>query len=299
MITVMNFKVLITGSNGMLGSSFCRLYEHTDEVYAIHRDKKSYVSCSADFSLDLTKRVQLQKIFFRIKPDLVIHCAGLANVDKCEKIPELAYDANVTVTENIAQICATETKLVYISSDQVYGEVEDHSESNLNLKPMNIYGKTKLKGEHQVQEHSKDHIIIRTNIFGWNIKPGKINSAEWIYNSLRNNQPILLFDDYIFSPVYTESLGKIIMQLVRMYFTGIVNVGSKEPCTKYEFGKYLSEVFEFDKSLITKGSIADHDFAAPRPNNLTLNSQKLVDLCIVVPDYKTSIKIFYKNRPLL
>ena len=282
----------------MLGSSFCRLYVYTNEVYAIHRDIKSYVPCSADFSLDLMNRGKLKKIFSRIKPDLVIHCAGLTNVDKCEKIPELAYDANVIVTKHIAQICAKETKLVYISSDQVYGETDDHSESNIELKPMNMYGKTKLQGEHQVQENSTDHIIIRTNIFGWNAKPGKIHSAEWIYNSLKKKESIVLFDDYIFSPIYTEYLGEILMQLVRMDFIGIVNVGSKEPCTKYEFGMQLSEVFGFDKSLITKGSITEHDFAALRPNNLTLNPKKLIDIYFTVPGYKRSLNKFYENRPL-
>jgi len=290
-------KVLITGANGMLGSSLCRLYEHTHKVYAFHRDGECYAPCSADFSVDLIDNSKLEKIFFRIKPDLVIHCAGLTNVEKCEKNPKLAYDANVTGTKNIAQICAKETKLVYISTDQVYGEADDHSESNIDLQPVNVYGKTKLQGEDKVPEHSLDHIIIRTNIFGWNVKPGKTGSAEWIYQSLKKKEPIILFDDYTFSPIYTECLGEIIIQLVQMDFLGMVNIGSIEPCSKYAFGMQLSGVFGLDKSLIAKGLIAEYDFKAPRPNNLTLNTQRLVDLCITVPDYKTSIEKFYENRP--
>ena len=280
----------------MLGSSLCQLYEHTNEVYAFHRDRECYALCLADFSLDLMDQDKLKEVFLRIKPDLVIHCAGLTDVDKCEKNSELAYNANVTVTKHIVQICRKNAKLVYISSDQVYGEADDHSESNIDLQPVNIYGKTKLQGEHKVREHSPDHIIIRTNIFGWNVKPGKTSSAEWIYHSLKKKESIILFDDYTFSPVYTECLGEIIIQLVQMAFSGVVNVGSKEPCTKYAFGMQLSEVFGLDKSLITKGSVTEHAFEAARPNNLTLNTQRLVDLCITVPDYKTSIKRFYENR---
>jgi len=293
----MKIKVLITGANGMLGSSLCQLYEHTNDVYAFHRDRKCYASCLADFSLDLTNHGKLQKIFLRIKPDLVIHCAGLTDVDKSEKNPTLAYDANVTVTKHIAQICGKDTKLVYISSDQVYGAANDHSESNTDLQPLNIYGKTKLQGEHKVREHSPAHIIIRTNIFGWNIKPGKTCSAEWMYHSLKKKQTIILFDDYIFSPVYTKYLGEIIIQLAQMNFSGVVNAGSSKPCSKYEFGMQLSEVFGLDKSLITKGSVTEHAFEAARPYNLTLPTQKLVALGITVPDYKTSIKRFHENRP--
>jgi len=291
-------KILITGANGMLGSSLCRLYEHTNEAYALHRDRECYAPCFADYSLDLMDQAKLQKLLFQVKPDLVIHCAGLTDVDKCEKNPELAYDANVTVTKHIAQICAEETKLVYISTDQVYGEADDHSESNIDMQPVNIYGKTKLQGEHTVREHSPGHIVVRVNIFGWNVKPGKTSSAEWIYHSLKKKQSIILFDDYTFSPVYTECLGEIIIQLVQMDFSGMVNVGSIEPCSKYAFGMQLAEVSGFDKSLMRKGSITGHNFEAARPNNLTLNTQRLVDLCITVPDYKTSIKRFYENRPV-
>jgi len=283
----------------MLGSSLCQLYEHTHDVYAFHRDRECYASCSADVSLDLMDQSKLEKVFFQIKPDLVIHCAGLIDVNKCEKNPELAYDVNVTVTKHIVQMCAKKSKLVYISTDQVYGETDDRSESNIDLRPVNIYGKTKLQGEHEVREHSRNHVIIRTNIFGWNVKPGRVSSAEWIYLSLKRKEPIILFDDYTFSPVYTECVGEIIIQLVQMDFSGVVNVGSKEACTKYAFGMELAEIFGLDKSLIIKGSITEHDFEAVRPNNLTLNTQRLVDLCITVPDCKTSIRIFHENRPEL
>ncbi len=281
----------------MLGSSLCQLYKHTNEVYALHRDKECYASCLADFSLDLTNQEKLQRIFFQIKPDLVIHCAGWTDVDKCEKNPELAYYANVTATKHLAQICGKDTKLVYISTDQVYGVADDHSESNIDLQPLNIYGKTKLQGEYTVQDHSTAHIIIRTNIFGWNVKPGKTGSAEWMYHSLKKKQTIILYNDYIFSPVYTKYLGEVITQLEQMNFCGVVNAGSPDPCSKYAFGMVLSEVFGFDKSLIIKGSVTEHVFEAARPDNLTLNTQKLVDLGITVPDYKISIKRFHKNRP--
>ncbi len=80
----------------MLGSSLCRLYNNKHEVYALHRDKECFTVCKADFSLDLLDFSSLKKIFEQIAPDLIIHCAGLTNVDKCEKIPGLAFDSNVT-----------------------------------------------------------------------------------------------------------------------------------------------------------------------------------------------------------
>ena len=89
------------------------------------------------------------------------------------------------------------------------------------------------------------------------------------------------------------------MELVEMAFSGVINVGSPEPCSKYTFGIYLSEMFGLERSLITIGSITEHEFNASRSSNLTLDNQRLFDLNIKVPDYKASINCFYENRPVL
>ena len=292
----MAYKIIVTGANGMLGSTLCIAYHNSHRVFALHRDSQCYVPCHKDYSFDLTLEVELKKVFNLVNPDLVIHCAGIINMDLCEQEPELAYFANVAATENIAQACNQGTKLVYISTDQVYGDNSDRSESNMELKSINQYGNTKYLGEEKAAKHCPNCIITRTNIFGWNVKPGKVSSAEWIYDSLKNGKEITLFDDYIFSPVYTEDLGEIIMQLVNMDFSGVVNVGPSIPCSKYEFGKQLAEKFMFDNYLINKASINDHSFEASRAKNLFLNTRRLTELGISVPDYKTSIKKFKENQ---
>ena len=281
----------------MLGNSLCRLFYNEHGIYAFHRDEKCFSTCSADYSLDLTDSTQLQILFSQIKPDLVIHCAGLVNIDTCETESKLAYTANVTVTENIARTCSDGTKLVYISSDQVYGETADLYEACDALQPVNHYGETKLQGEQKVQEHCPDHIIIRTNIFGWNVKPGKISSAEWIYNSLRNGQEITLFTDYIFSPIYTESLGEIIMQLVNKNFSGMINVGSHIPCSKYDFGQRLAETLGFNQSLINRGSMKKHPFSAKRNPKLNLNCTQLAGLNLQIIKWEESIAMFAEKKP--
>jgi len=273
----------------MLGSSLCRLFYNEHEIYALHRDEECFSICSADYSLDLKDLIQLQTIFNKIKPDLVIHCASLTSVDECEAESKFAYATNVMVTENIARICSDGIKLVHISTDQVYGETADHSEDNDALHPINQYGKTKLQGEQKVQEHCPDHIIIRTNIFGWNVKPGKTSSGEWIYNSLRNGQKITLFSDYIFSPVYTKYLGEAILGLVHMNFSGVINVGSPIQCSKYDFGQHMAEIFGFDQSLISRGSIKEHSFIAKRCAKLDLNCSRLIKMKMDIPTWRQSI----------
>ncbi len=280
----------------MLGSSLCRFYQNNHDVYAFHRDSECYAVCSADFSLDLIDVTQLQTFFNQLKPDLVIHCAGLTSVDKCEEEPLIAKEANVYVTENIAHVCSNETKLVYISTDQVYGKADDRSETNTVLQPLNQYGETKLQGELKVQELCTDNIIVRTNIFGWNVKPGRVSSAEWIYYSLQKGEEIKLFGDYSFSPIYTDCLGQIIMQLVEIDFNGVINVGSPKPCSKYGFGLQLARGCDLDSSLIQKSLMIHHSFSAPRPPSLDLDVGKLLSEGLVVPDYEQSINIFSQAK---
>ena len=136
----------------------------------------------------------------------------------------------------------------------------------------------------------------RTNIFGWNVKPGKISSAEWIYHSLNRGEEITLFTDYTFSPIYAECLGDIIIQLVDKDFTGIINVGSPIPCSKYDFGIQLAEEFGLNASCIRKGTIVDHPVSLLRFHTLDLNVSKLSGLGIASPDYSLSIRQFALNR---
>ena len=286
----------------MLGSSLCRLYHKKHKVYALHRDKECFTTSTADYTLDLRDFPQIQTIYNQIKPDLLIHCAGLTSVDGCEKEPSLAYEANVKACENITLACSKKIKLVYISTDQVYGEGEDHSEANEMLLPLNQYGKTKLLGEQKIQEMCNDYLILRTNIFWWNSKPGRVSSAEWILNALKNKDGITLFSDYTFSPISTVCLGKIIMQLVEKDFSGVINVGSSTPCSKYEFGMQLAEEFGLDTSCIRKGIMCEHSFSAIRSNKLDLDVSKLVEMRIVPPDLRSSMRKFvgyYKEQMVL
>jgi len=288
-------KVLITGANGMLGSTLCDLFHQNYEVIALHRDADCYSSSATNYSLELDDLPNLESLFKKLNPDIVIHAAGATNVEECEKKPDFAYRNNVIVTEQLAHLCGSKTKLIYISTDQVYGDVKDCSENNLKLEPINQYGKSKYLGEQRVLESSQDNIIIRTNIFGWNKKPGKVSSAEWIYNTLRNKELITLFNDYTFHPIFAEDLGLIIVKLLDLDYKGVINVGSPSPCTKYEFGNLLAEKCGFSKSNIKIGSIEDHHFEAPRVKHLSLDIEKLQSLGIKAPDFEQSIEHFSKN----
>ena len=282
----------------MLGSSLCRVYNENHEVFAFHRDKRSFTFSTEDYSIDLSKYNRFEKLFKYIEPDIVIHCAALTDVDENERFQKHATKLNVNVTENIARLCSDTSTLIYISTDQVYGLGDDHSETANILHPINQYGKTKLKAEFKVRQLCSNHIIVRTNIFGWNTKPKKISFAEWIYFSLRKNLEIKLFSDLYYSPIYNDELAKILLKLLELNFVGIINIGSDIKCSKYDFGLKFAKEFGLDETLISKEILANHNFFAPRPNDLTLNLERLQNLGINIPSYKKSIQEMSKFNNL-
>ena len=105
-------KVLLLGKSGMLGSYFLKHLagDHDFEMYAFDRK-----------NLDISSFKDLEKVFKKISPNLVINCAAYTKVDDCEKNPNLAYETNVGLTENVARACKNlEIPLIHISTDHLF-----------------------------------------------------------------------------------------------------------------------------------------------------------------------------------
>jgi dTDP-4-dehydrorhamnose reductase len=287
-------KIAITGANGMLGASLASLFHLNHAVCAIHRDDKALAPCSVDLSFDLSDLTALCAGLTNFKPDIVIHCAACVDLEVCEENPEIAYKENVEVTENVVLACPDEAALVYISTDQVYGNNPDHSESRTDLEPLNVYGKTKLEGEQVVLRRDSQAFVIRTNIFGSSTKPGQTNSTEWMLDALKRQEAITLFNDYSFSPIYTELLGRKLLDLIELKVTGVFNVGARAPCTKYEFGLELAEAMELPSDNLIPGSLRDFESDVKRSHDLSLDVSKIKALGIFLPTYQDSLQAYSK-----
>ena len=133
-------------------------------------------------------------------------------------------------------------------------------------------------------------------MFGWKVKPGRLGSAEWMYHSLKKGEELQLFTDYHFSPIYTGLLGDTVHQLLAYEITGTVNIGSLDPCSKYQFGLQLATVFGFDHSLIKPTSINDHSFIARRDQYLVLDTGFLRKLSLIAPTVEESLRAFRNDQ---
>jgi dTDP-4-dehydrorhamnose reductase len=288
--------LLVTGANGMLGSAFCRFFLHKYDVISAHRDQTPLTPCSASASVDLTNYVAVAELIRTYVPDVLIHCAAVVDLEVCEDNPEYAFRHNVAGTLNVVNACKKETLIIFISSDQVYGHKEDKVEVAECLEPVNVYGASKLEAEEIVRNSHENHIIIRTNIFGWSVKSERESSAEWMVRRIRAGDPTTFFTDYFFSPIYTEDLADVINSMLNKCLTGTFNIGSSASCSKYEFAQKIQSIGGFSKNALNQGSICNSELKVPRATDLSLNVKKIKSAEIFLPCFEESIMRFLESE---
>ena len=249
-------KIFITGGSGLLGSNIAKLATSKFDVYATYNTNKVGMKDVLFFQINLTKNDWLIKIE-QIKPDFIIHCAALTNVDYCEDRPDEAYNQNVLASVNIAEIAKRiGAHLIHISTDSVFDGEEGNYKEEDTPNPINVYGKTKLEAERQILSVHPHSCIVRTNIYGWN-KRDKFSLAEWMLNKLTNNEELRGLNDIYFSPILVNDLTEVLFELQERRHEGIIHIAGRETCSKLDFAYRIAEVFDLDKSLIKPVSIPE------------------------------------------
>lgn len=288
-------RVLVTGASGLLGVNLSLFL--TQQGYQVFGWVNSNPLVNTPFQvekIDLTKLDALEHRIVNVTPDLIIHCAALANLEQAEANPDLAYRINGEVSGEIARICAGNgIKLVHISTDAVFdGTQGNYSEKDMP-NPISVYAQSKLTAEKVVQELYPAAIIARVNFYGWSLS-GKRSLAEFFYNNLKAGRQMNGFTDVLFCPLYVESLSNLLLAMVQHELSGVYHVVSPESISKYAFGVAIARKFGFDEHLIRPVSVQQSGLTAARSLKLTLKTEKLSQaLGICLPGINEGLEAFY------
>jgi len=288
-------NMLITGVSGLLGNNLAHHFKEKYEILGLYNSHPVTIEGIDTEKCDLSYPDNIRRIIAECRPEIVIHCASLTDIDECEKNRDMAQKINVIVTESIVEeVIDKDLKLIYISTDAVYdGGKGNYSEDNA-INPQNFYGLTKYEGEQEILR-KQGSLILRTNIFGWNIQ-NKKSLGEWIVEELEAKQRISGFKDAYFSSIYTMELARVIDIAIKQNLDGVYNCGASDVCSKYEFCLRIADFFGFDKALITPISIDESNLKAKRGKDLTLNTQRLQKaLDYRLPTINHSIEAFYRD----
>ena len=271
----MQQKVLITGGSGLLAVNWALSIRNNYTVTLLLHHKKISLSGVDTDVASLDSLDECSSVLVKHQPDIVVHTAGLTNVEECESDPDLAQEVNVDLAKNIAIACSDQgIKLVHISTDHLFSGDQELATEESITNPVNIYGETKLLAEQQVLENCKDALVVRTNFFCWGTKYRQ-SFSDFILNKLKNNKQSNLFSDVYFTPILVDELVKKTHQLIDSNAIGIFNIVGSERMTKYEFGIKLTKHFNFDSGLINKISINDKSGLVKRPKDMSLSNKKL------------------------
>lgn len=267
--------VLITGASGLLGANLVPDWIARGwspiALYSAHPVSLEVPA----FSVDLCDAPRVNQLIQRHKPGAIVHCAAATNVDWCEDHPAECYRLNVDASRTLAEAAkAVGARFVYISTDAVFdGELGNYQETD-TVSPINVYAKSKALAERAVTEVLPESLIVRTNIYGWNLQD-KLSLAEWMLRNFEMGAHFKGFDDVVFSPILVNDLADILAEMMTENLTGIFHVAASESCTKFAFAEEIAGLFGMNRNLVERSQVDGAPLRAARPRNISLQTAKV------------------------
>ncbi len=259
-----NMKVLITGSNGMLGSDLVKVLENEHELIT-----------TTSKILDITDKENTVDFIKENNPDVVVNCAAYTDVDGCEENVDLAFKVNGEGVKNLAIACNNiDCPLVHISTDYVFNGknsrpwIEDDE-----VGPISVYGKSKLEGEVAIQEILDKYFIIRT---AWLYGENGGNFPKTMLDLASRHPELTVVNDEVGCPTYTLDLAKAIKKLIVTEYYGIYHITNSDSCSWYDFANYIFEVADVTVE-VTPVKAVEFARPAPRPSYSVLENKKWIE----------------------
>ena len=279
-------KILVFGSNGLLGSSLVPyLTGRKQEVVTAGR------SSLLHHVLNTTDVRALTSLLDNTRPDVVINLIAATNVDICEADIPMAMQSNALIPAAISQAIAQSsnslaTHFIHISTDQVYNGEGGHIEDNVS--PVNVYGLTKLTGELMIS--CPRSTVLRTNFYGKSQCASRTSFSDWIYGALLRSENITLFTDVYFSALHVSSICDVIERIYQNEITGTYNLGCKNGISKAEFAVEFAKQLGLPIESARMGRLQEHPLKARRPLNTIMDTNRLEKtLGLKCPDIQDEI----------
>jgi dTDP-4-dehydrorhamnose reductase len=244
---------------------------------------------------DLLDAGVVDAVLDSVRPDWVINCAALANLEDCENTPSLARTLNTDLPAQMAKACKLRNiSFAHISTDAVFdGTKEGFYTENDAPNPLGIYSQTKLDGEYAVMNENNNAIIARVNFYGWSLS-GKRSLAEFFHHNLTNNKSMSGFTDVIFCPMFVNHTVRTLIKMLEKKLSGMYHLVGTQSMSKYQFGVELSRKFGLKESEILPKSVNSSNLTARRSHNLALSTHKLsTDLGESLPEFSTGLEEFF------
>jgi len=270
--------MLITGASGLLGGHLFAQADSKFQCLGIFHSFPHTHNIPNWTRLDLSNFFEVFQVLTDFQPDIIIHAAANSNLDDCEKNPAAAQAANVEATANLVSAAGqVGARFVHISTDMVFdGAGSLYSETDAT-NPLSVYGRTKLQSENIALRYDNS-VVVRSALIYGRRKFGGSSFSMWMENNLRRGRQTPLYNDQFRSPILVDNLAQLVLELCQSDVTGILHVGGNR-IDRFTFGRQLCDVLGYDAALLQPCSMMQQTHIAPRPRDVSLNSDKVRQAC--------------------
>jgi dTDP-4-dehydrorhamnose reductase len=236
-------RITILGSNGQLGSDLVRELAKQHELFPLtHGDA------------DIADLEDLRSALRTTEPDAVLNTAAFHNVPDCETSPGRAAEVNATGALHLARLAhELDYTLVHYSTDYVFdGEKQRPYVESDTARPLNVYGVTKLAGEHYVRAYAPRHFVLRVSglygITGCRAKGGG-NFIMTMKRLAEEKPEVRVVEDEVLTPTSTEAVAAGTAGLLESQAYGLYHMTGEGSCSWYEFARAIWEELGFETPL--------------------------------------------------
>ena len=271
-------KILITGSNGLLGQKLVYKLRSKPGVSLIATarganrlvQQEGYVYDS----LDITDRNNVEQVFAKYLPDVVINTAAMTNVDACETEREASWLMNATAVDyQVKALEELKTKntaykphFIHLSTDFIFDGTHGPLDENEKPNPLSYYAEGKLEAEKIVQASSLDWAIARTVlVYGIVDNMSRSNIVLWVKSNLEQGKTINVVDDQFRTPTLAEDLADGCILIAEKRAKGIYNISGKDFYSILELARVVADYYGLNKELIKPSKSTDIKQPAKRP----------------------------------
>jgi dTDP-4-dehydrorhamnose reductase len=257
--------VFLFGASSMLGWSIVRsggLSELTGFCNGFTRTMPPGI----DRGIHLDDERAVHQLFAEERPRLIIHCAGICDVEKCEGSPEFAFSVNVGGMRILLEHAPAETRIVYCSSDHVFsGDTGPYHEDS-PTDPITVYGRTRVAAE-QLLLRRPNSLVVRSGPWIGPSATGRNGHLDWLRYRHQRGLPMTVVADELRSAVWAEDAALRVAALARSEITGIRHITATRPVARPELARFLDEQFQIGATFELQSR---HDRRAPHLGRVEL-----------------------------
>jgi dTDP-4-dehydrorhamnose reductase len=224
--------------------------------------------------LDLAVPSTIAPVFEKSRPDLVLLCSAMTNVDGCEKDQNRAVKVNAEGPALVAEECRKAgTKLVYFSTEYVFDGVSGPYSEEDAPNPLSVYGRTKLEGE-KAALALPGALSVRTTVV-YSYDAASRNFIMQLIAARKAGAKMRVPSDQYSNPTYAPELAAAVLDLAEKGASGVFNVVGPDWLNRYEFALKACEDFGFAPDFLEPRLTAELGQAAARPLKAGLKTDKL------------------------